>query len=128
MDRSDAFEIAANTKTLGFGEWTDVVDGLIYTSCGDCGSAHAVLLRRTGHDMYRIRIDHENELTLATRENERLEMRLYRELLAKREETMQLRQRVKELEDELANIIEGHDNAKSPDTAPWFVPPGKPSF
>jgi hypothetical protein len=100
MDRTDAFEVASNIKQLGFGEWTDVVDGLVYLSCGDCGMAHAVLLRKTGIDMYRIRIDYDNELTLATRENESLELSLYRELIAKREE-------VKQLQAQLDSIIEG---------------------
>ena len=117
MHTEDAVELARNIKSLHYGEWTDVVDGLVYITCGECGQSHAVMLRQVGERLWRIRIDSDQNLTDATRETDVLDIPLYRELIAKREE-------VKQLQLELDNIIEGKSDENT--TAPWSAPPGKP--
>lgn len=94
MYRGDAVELAQNIRTLQYGEWTDVLDGLVYVSCGECGAAHAVLIKTTGPNMHRVRIDWDEQLVQATRENENLSLPLYREVLVKREESRQLTHRI----------------------------------
>lgn len=96
MHTDDAVELAKNIKTVGYSEWTDVVDGLLYTTCSECGDSHLLMVKQVGPDMCRVRLVQEAELTAATRENESMELPLYRELIRLREENIQLRRKVEE--------------------------------
>lgn len=98
MHTEDAVELARNIKTVGYEEWTDVVDDLLYTTCSECGDSHVVMFRQVGPHMFRVRLAHESELTAATRENDSMALPLYRETLALREQNAQLKARIAELE------------------------------
>jgi hypothetical protein len=130
-DSVDAVELARNIKTVGYAEWLDVTDGLLFYTCSDCGSSDCVMVKVTGPDMVRVRITHENELTQASRESDNLLLPLYRELVVLREQNMNLRKfaghmlrvhehRDADLADKLVKQImeHGHDEASPADIEP----------
>jgi hypothetical protein len=96
MVSEDAVEVARNIRTLSYGEWTDVLDRMFYLCCSDCGSSSGVFIKQTGIEMYRIRVNHEEQLTQATRENNLDRWPLYAEILKLREDHKQLQHRVNE--------------------------------
>jgi hypothetical protein len=104
MHTDDAVELAKNIKTVGYSEWTDVVDGLLYQTCGDCGDSHVVMIKQTGPDMCRVRLVREEQLTAATRENESMEIPLYREVLRLREENINLRRDLTTATNEVSDL------------------------
>ena len=90
---SDPVELARSIRTLAYREWVDIVDGTMFLTCYACGCSHQQLYRVTGPDMLRVRIDYDAELTDAAREHN--EYPLYKEVLALREENMQLKRKQK---------------------------------
>lgn len=96
MDNRDAVELARNIQPAGYNDWFDVTEGLIYQTCCDCGLSHGIMIKETGPNMQRIRFVAEEELTQASRENDNLELPLYREVLRLREENAQLKRDLKE--------------------------------
>ncbi len=109
MQTEDAVELAKNIRPVAYGEWTPVTDGIIYISCGECGGAHAQLIKQTGPRMFSVRIDWDDNLIAATRENESLAIPVYRELLRRREEARQLSHRI----DDALQWIANHGNAQA---------------
>jgi hypothetical protein len=97
MDPRDAVELAANIKTLQPREWLDVTDNIVYWSCWNCGDSSSIFIKQTGPNMCRIRLDSEDALTQAARENEDIALPLYREVVRLREENKQLQQQILEL-------------------------------
>lgn len=110
--RGSAYELAKNSHSPAYGEWTILTDGLIYVSCCDCGLAHSVLHKHQS-TLDHVRFDREDVLTEQTREfaMEKQDNRvpLYRELLALREENAQLRAQLA-AHAEPAMVLEGFDN------------------
>lgn len=101
MLRRDAVELAGTTKTVGYHEWVDIPNGLVYQSCCDCGLSHAIMVALPNPDAIpeetlRVRFLPESELTEATREQERLSIPLYRELIRLREENINLKRELGE--------------------------------
>lgn len=91
MHPEDAKEIAKGTKTVGYHEWVDIPNGLVYQSCCDCGLSHAIMvalpdLSAIPEETLRVRFIYEPDLTDATREQEKLSIPLYREVKLLREE------------------------------------------
>lgn len=108
MSPEDAKEVARGVKTVGYMEWVDIPNGLVYQSCCDCGLSHSIMValpdaNAVPEEQLRTRFIYEPELTEATRENERLAMPLYRELKRLREENINLRREL----DEANFILEG---------------------
>lgn len=96
MHPDDAKEITRGTRTVGYHEWVDVPAGLVYQSCCDCGLAHSIMIALPSKDdipesELRVRFMSEPELTEATRDSEKLDIPLYREVKRLREENLQLR-------------------------------------
>ena len=96
MERRDAVELAGTTKTVGYHEWVDIPNGLVFQSCSDCGMSHQIMVALPDPDAVpaetlRVRFVPESELTQAAREQERLSIPLYRELIRLREEVINLK-------------------------------------
>ena len=99
MLRRDAVELAGTTKTVGYHEWVDIPNGLVYQSCCDCGLSHAIMVAlpdpsAVPEAQLRVRFLYEPDLTEATREQERLNIPLYREAKRLREENRDLKARI----------------------------------
>lgn len=94
MVSDDAVEIARDIRTLSYGEWTDVLDKMFYVCCAECGSSTGVFIKQTGIEMYRIRVNHEEHLTEATREYNRDRFPLYTEVVRLREEHKTIQHKV----------------------------------
>lgn len=102
MDRDDAAALAGNTKTVGYHEWVDIPNKLVYQSCCDCGLSHSIMVALPDPDAIpeetlRVRFLPEPELTEATREQDRLDIPLYREVKHLREERLKLRKALETL-------------------------------
>jgi hypothetical protein len=101
MHREDAVELAATTKTVGYHEWVDIPNGLVYQSCCDCGLSHSIMVALPNPDAVpeetlRVRFLPEPTLTDATREQERLSVPLYREVIRLREENINLKRQLEQ--------------------------------
>jgi len=96
MHHRDAIELARNIETASYYSWFSVPHGLIYQTCGECGSAHAIMIEQTGPDMCRVRLVPEDQLTAATRENEDLKLPMYREVATLREQNVQFKRLLSE--------------------------------
>jgi hypothetical protein len=101
MHREDAVELAATTKTVGYHEWVDIPNGLVYQSCCDCGLSHSIMVALPNPDAVpeetlRVRLIPESELTQAKREQERLSVPLYREVIRLREENINLKRQLEQ--------------------------------
>lgn len=100
MRIKNAVELAATTKTVGYHEWVDIPNGLVHQSCCDCGLSHSIMValpdpNAVPEESLRVRFLPEAELTEATREQERLELPLYREIKQLREERKVLQARIR---------------------------------
>ena len=99
MHPEDAKEIAKGTRSVGYHEWVDVPNGLVYQSCCDCGLSHAIMVALPDPNAIpeaslRVRFIYEPDLTDATREQERLNIPLYREVKILRDERKVLQARI----------------------------------
>lgn len=97
MHPLDAHDLARRIETVRPGYWTNVVDGLLYMTCIDCGIAHSILIRG-GPTVHEVRTDFEPVLTEATRENDAIELPVYRELIALRETVVQYKRALEEVD------------------------------
>lgn len=101
MDRRDAVELASTTKTVGYHEWVDIPNGLVYQSCCDCGLSHSIMVALPDPDAVpeetlRVRFLPEPTLTEANRDLDKQELPLYRELKRLREENINLKRELEE--------------------------------
>lgn len=92
----------SSTKTVGYHEWVDIPNKLVYQSCCDCGLSHSIMVALPDPDAIpeetlRVRFLPEPELTEATREQDRLDIPLYREVKHLREERLKLRKALETL-------------------------------
>lgn len=99
MNKDEAEELNRNVRTVGYHEWVDIPNGLVYQSCCDCGLSHSIMVALPDPDAipiaeHRVRFLLEPELTEATRESEKLDIPLYREVKRLREENMNLKRRI----------------------------------
>lgn len=97
MHPEDAHDLARRIEVVRPGYWTSVVNGMLYMTCIDCGVSHSIMIRG-GPTAHEIRTEHEPVLTEATRENDTLELALYREVIQLREQNAQLKYQREELE------------------------------
>jgi hypothetical protein len=101
MRKDEAAELNRNVRTVGYHEWVDIPNGLVYQSCCDCGLSHSIMVALPDPDAIpeatlRVRFLPEPELTEATRESEKLDVPLHREVMRLREENINLKRELEE--------------------------------
>lgn len=102
MDSKDLVELADNIQQVAYHDWLVIVDGLLYHTCYECGASTLIMFRNRTPSIQEFRFLVEPELTAVVRskgidEPKALDLPLYRELVALREENAQLKHRVDEL-------------------------------
>lgn len=90
MDSSDAHRLASQIETVRCGQWTSIADGAIYLTCYQCGQSHLIRIKG-GPTAHEVRTEEEEVLTEAVRETDVLALPIYREVIALREENINLR-------------------------------------
>lgn len=91
MSPDEAKQAVSQIETPHYGEWTLLIEGLLYVTCAACGESNSYLHKRSGtFDMVRLCV--EDDLTDAARETERYP--LYNEVVRLREENIRLKRKV----------------------------------
>lgn len=118
MHPEDAHHLASTIKTVGYHEWVDIPNKIVYQSCCDCGLSHAIMVELPDPDaipeaQLRVRFILEEQLTDANRESDRLELSLYRELKRLREENINLKRQLEQENGDRSTSDKASDRVRS---------------